>query len=52
MFFSFSAKAKQGALFCKFPQELEKGRENLLLLSNRAAINRGKEQLVSICYFI
>ena len=52
VFFSFFAKAKQGALFCKFPQELEKGRENLLLLSNRAAINRGKEQLVSICYFI
>lgn len=51
MFFSFFAKAKQGTLFCKFPQELEKGRENLLL-SNRAAINRSKEPLVSTCYFI
>lgn len=48
MFFSFSAKAKQGALFCEFPRELERGRVKSPR-SDRVAINTGREQLFSVC---
>lgn len=45
--FSFSAKAKQGALFYDFPQELERGREKSPR-SEKVAINTGREQFLSI----